>query len=108
MNDRIINVHMLAFHETSEQKVRPVKIIHGPTMTNDDILNAVWRNGQNEVQNVPRTCSVSIGDVVELPDKSLHRIATEGFRPMTAEQFEKYKALPRFERSRYDFNVNEL
>ena len=36
--------------------------------------------GQNEIQNVPGRCSVSVGDVVRIAPDSLYRVEMVGFQ----------------------------
>jgi len=47
--------------------------------SDDDLLEATFRYGQNDFQ--PQTApSVSVGDVIRLPDGSLHRVMFAGFK----------------------------
>ena len=62
------NVHMVAFHNPI--RVREVSPdIHElkACSCNADILEAIFKYGQNDFQPQTGFCSVSVGDVVELP-----------------------------------------
>lgn len=96
----LVNVRMLAFQP--EEKVRPVDV---PDMelTDADLLDAVFCHGQNAFCNdraiTSTTCSVSMGDVIELPDNAgNYLILTRGFHKLLEEEYEAYKATPRRDR----------
>lgn len=91
-----VNVHMLAYAEP--YVIREVLIPDDHDReTADGILDAVYYFGQNDFQQ--RLCpSVSMGDVIELPDGSLHIVRACGFGPMSRAEFAAYKALPRRDR----------
>jgi hypothetical protein len=61
-----IPVRMLAHHNETDPKWRVV------TLDNEsDILAETFRLGQNDFQVVPKCCSVSVGDVICLPNDSM-------------------------------------
>lgn len=100
----IVKVHMLAFHDyTADYKViREVKVPdnhwEGCEGITDAQLEVVFHYGQNDFQPVPACCSVSMGDVIELPDERLFRVAAMGCVPITREDFAAYVDTPRSER----------
>ena len=49
----------------------------------DTMLNLTFQYGQNDFQPKPIR-SVSVGDVIKLPDGSLHRVRGVGFEPLPA------------------------
>lgn len=75
-------VHLLAFGRGA---IRQVEVPGDQVFINPGIeaLDAIFHYGQNDhqPQNLP---SVSIGDVIELPDGSLHRIRLRGFQRLKA------------------------
>ena len=79
-----IEVYLTAFAREGEPvKVRPVLI---PDETPEsEMLETVFYLGQNEFQPVDGCYSVSAGDVVKLPDGSLHRVAMAGFEALPAD-----------------------
>jgi hypothetical protein len=90
-----IKVHMLA--NQPEYAVREVvidsKYADSRYLT---LLEAVFVHGQNDFQNVPGVCSVSIGDIIEL-DASLgygkyHLVAPLGFSYVSDKEFRTYLA----------------
>ena len=87
-----VKVHMLAF---MDGETRMVEIPDGTEEV--DILDSVFRNGQNEVQPCPDRCSVSMGDVIEL-DGRYRVVSFGGFKEIGKEGFEAYIKLPRRER----------
>lgn len=94
-----VPVQMLAFQQAAENGDVVVREVEIPAddMLGDvqDRLEAVFVWGQNERQNVDGTCSVSTGDVVELPDEGRWLITAIGFRELTDEQFARYVAMDR-------------
>lgn len=92
----IMKVHMLAFGNGEERPVDLGDFKVAPHDTVGELLEEVFRLGQNE--NQPRLFpSVSVGDVVEL-DAGLFRVDRTGFQSISREQFEQYKSLDRLER----------
>lgn len=80
-----IIVHMLAFHDyTPDNEVlREVEIPDDEWDNAGDCnaqLGLVFYYGQNDFQPVPNRCSVSVGDVIELPGSSLFLVCGVGFR----------------------------
>lgn len=91
-----INVCMLGF---MKGELRPVTVPDTlATADLDDILNLVYINGQNEVENLP-FCSVSVGDVI-IHD-SFHLIMPIGFQKLTPAQFMAYQGMSKEERRNY-------
>lgn len=89
----IIFVRMLAFH--APDHVRMVKIPNSHDI--DTILNLAYEYGQNEnctdrrITNTTR--SVSVGDVVELPEGNF-MVMPFGFRRLTDAEYDRYKSIP--------------
>ena len=79
------NVRMIANmeHNLGMYTIRRVKV----AKITFDILETIFENGQNQFQNVPNCCSVSIGDVIELEDK-LFIVCIGGFHQISKEIFE--------------------
>lgn len=90
-----IKVHMLAFED--RPKVREVTLpdcieeadFSGEEKRLQQLLDEVYRLGQNDFAIGPEkntTCSVSVGDVIELPDRRLFVVASCGFNEINATQ----------------------
>ena len=86
----IVRVHMLAFHEPGK-----TRLVHVPNAKDyfgrDELLEAVFHHGQNEVQPISNRCSVSVGDVIELPlggQVVFYRVTREGFEMVRPTAFE--------------------
>lgn len=97
-----VNVHMLAFMDVKEDgnhHIRPVQIPLKAWKPHnlDAVLGATFHYGQNEFQPLP-CYSVSVGDVIEYPAGEYHVVRGLGFRKLTPEEFDVYKAMPRRER----------
>lgn len=60
-------------------------------------LEQVYYYGQNEVQNVPGRCSVSVGDVANV-DGHFFRVNHVGFSHMGLPELARYVALPQRDR----------
>ena len=60
-------------------------------------LDLVFYYGQNDVQPVPDRCSVSMGDVI-LFNGSPCLVIRNGFKEITLDELERYKATPRLDR----------
>ncbi len=88
-----IRVHMLAYCEPGT-----VRLVQIPDDTpGSSLLGLTYQHGQNDFQ--PRPCpSVSVGDVIELPDGTLHLVAPVGFKQLTADELAEYAKLPRRDR----------
>ena len=89
----IVRVHMLAFHEPG--KIRLVHVPNAPNANDysnrDELLEAVFHYGQNDVQPINECCSVSVGDVIELPiggQVVFYRVTREGFEMVRPTAFE--------------------
>ena len=85
-----ITVHMLAFGDIVPAPVRIVDIpedgfplCETPEQALAAALDKVYYLGQNDFQPKPIR-SVSVGDVIELPDGSLHRVRGMGFEALPA------------------------
>ena len=96
------NVRMIANmeHNSGTYTIRRVKV--DLKLTDWNILEAIFENGQNQFQNVPNCCSVSIGDVVELEDK-LFIVCIGGFHQISKEIFENLLSMDYY--GIYDFAV---
>jgi hypothetical protein len=94
----IVNVRMLANHD-GNSVVRPVKVGY----TDGSLLDGVFYYGQNEFcddENVTsKFCSVSVGDVIELPyDGDNYIVLPCGFYKLTDNEYDTYMNLPREDR----------
>ena len=96
MNPYVYNVHMHAFH--NPVVIRQVDIseamedldpnIQMP-LSQSNLLELIFKYGQNMFQSVPGRYSVSVGDVIELHDGSFHMVGGVGFFPISPETKEK-------------------
>ena len=96
-----IKVHMLAFED--KEVIRQVKLPgeHCADMKDNDLLDLVFHYGQNDFAIGPeknKSCSVSVGDVVELPDGRLFLVMGFGFKQINANQLDYIRKLPMRER----------
>lgn len=87
----IVNVRMTAF---MDGEIRAVNIPDDTPA--DNVLDEVFRLGQNDFQPIKDRCSVSVGDVIEYD--GLHMVGAIGFFKITDEQFKELMAMPRRER----------
>ena len=83
-----IKVHMRAFMDKGNIRMVEVPDADLKNASQDTLLNFVFVNGQNEIQS-QKMPSVSMGDIVELPDGTYHLIAGVGFKSITKEQLDK-------------------
>ena len=103
-NELTIKVHMVA--NDHGESIRMVRIPADTHMIpvvpvlpgRNDVLDAVFMYGQNDFQPIEMTCSVSVGDVIEL-DGDLFIVMDMGFKEMTREELEEYKAIDQDDRS---------
>lgn len=62
--------------------VRDIEI-PGHELTEDSpdswLLDLAFKYGQNDFQPVPERCSVSVGDIIDLGERGLFRVAACGF-----------------------------
>lgn len=98
----IINVRMLAFHDNI---IRPVDVPDSQVINNKDgvmgFLVLVYHYGQNDfvqgqnADTIRRSiCSVSVGDVIELPDCGNYMVTQFGFKRLDETEYAAYKAIP--------------
>jgi len=74
-----LTVHLLAFGDDVPAPVRVVEVPEDQSGGgNDHLLDMAFYWGQNDFQPQP-VRSVSVGDVVVLPDGSRHRVLGVGF-----------------------------
>jgi len=88
-----IIVYLLAFGEAVPIPERPVDLPEDVTVgmtpsrlyeeQKQTLLDSVFYYGQNDFQPKPIR-SVSVGDVIKLPDGSLHRVLGAGFEALPA------------------------
>ena len=79
-----ITVHLLAFGEENPIPTRLVDITDAQLAESDHpghVLDLAFQFGQNDFQPKP-VRSVSVGDVIELPDGRLHRVRGIGFEAL--------------------------
>lgn len=92
-------VRMMAFGRTDDE----VRIVDVPderlAEATDELgkLGLIFELGQNDFQPKQHP-SVSVGDVIEL-DGKLHLVKPMGFATMDEDEFDKYRAIPRRDRS---------
>jgi hypothetical protein len=112
-----IPVRMLCYTH-GDTTVRPVEIPDDVEVTRENVLDRVFFYGQNDFAEGPNAeklkqtiCSVSVGDVVELPDAfggGNYIVAPFGFVKLTDEQYEAYRLTPRRDRFEAVYNIAEL
>jgi len=92
-----LKVELLAFD--SQERIREVTLpqTFEEYENEDHILEATYHFGQNDFQ--PRQMpSVSAGDVIYFKNKK-YLVKNVGFKELTEEEYQKYKKLPRRDRS---------
>ena len=95
----IVKVAMLANHENNV--IRDVEIEWDDKFDNtgrhEELLNKVFKMGQNDFQPVPGICSVSIGDVIILDAAwgfgVYHMVCSTGFADISEQQYISYGRL---------------
>ena len=60
----------------------PASELSAEAPTADELLNLAFQYGQNDFQPRAGFSSVSVGDVIELPDGSAYRVAAVGFEQL--------------------------
>ena len=88
----IIPVHMFAFAAKGDRsKIRKVEVPDNEWATAkgvNEILELVFKYGQNDFQNLPMP-SVSVGDVVEVKMNEYFMVMACGFKLLTKNQYNK-------------------
>jgi hypothetical protein len=82
-----VKSYQLAFGREDEPlRVRPIKIPEGEARgaSQDKLLGLAYHYGQNDFQPSGTCYSVSVGDVIELADGSMHLVLPFGFRQLPA------------------------
>jgi len=92
---KVVIVEMWAYQDGA---IREVRIPDEATGTLDNMLNAAFHYGQNDIQPVPDRCSVSVGDVIVLDD-GRYLVAALGFKKLTAAEYEQHKSLTPLQRA---------
>lgn len=94
----IFNVRMIAHHDVNT--VRPVYVPAYAHKTVEDLLDDVFKYGQNDfvcgpdAEVIRRTiCSVSVGDVIELPVGGDYLVKPIGFQMLVSPDYENYKKM---------------
>lgn len=99
-----IVVEMLAFNTRNGDKFRVVELPDhdlAPFEDIEDVLNAVFYYGQNDVQPSKDFPSLSIGDVIHYTNDhkaEYYLVVPVGFYKLTEEEYEKHRKLPRLDR----------
>ena len=105
---QIVKVHVLSTEQ--EDKVREVHVPIDTQHPETPLLDRVFHYGQNDFTVGPElntTCSVSMGDVVELDDGSLNIVQTAGFGVITKAQYDHYLTMDRKDRYFADITMGE-
>ncbi len=71
-----------------------------------ELLDLIFKYGQNEIQPVTGICSVSSGDVIEIQSPiqtHLYLVQTLGFEKLTPEEYNNYRSLNREDRFWFAF-----
>lgn len=76
-----ITVYLMAFGDIVPIPERIVDVPEADCVSESSLLNSVYYHGQNDFQPKP-VRSVSVGDVIKLPDGSLHRVRGIGFEAL--------------------------
>lgn len=76
-----ITSYQTAFHKEGAVKTRTIEIPDDEAegLNNNQLLDLAFRYGQNDFQPIPNRYSVSVGDIVELPDGSRYKVENIGF-----------------------------
>lgn len=92
----IVNAYQTAFHRgEGPVKIRSIEIpneeIGGLWRTRHDpsrqrLLDRAFYYGQNDFQPVQDRYSVSVGDVIQLPDGGCYRVLGAGFEELPADE----------------------
>lgn len=91
---------MIANHELvgGEAVIREVNVPDEELTENVGLnLELIFKYGQNDFQNVPGRCSVSVGDVIEYNDE-LIVVCGIGFKKLLPQEYANLIAIPRRER----------
>ena len=101
----IVNAYQTAFHREGEVKIRPIIVPDEEVpedWSNEEgtavLLERAFYYGQNDFQPRRNYYSISVGDVVELPDERRFRILGAGWKEL--EPGEDPKALTGIEANR--------
>jgi hypothetical protein len=115
-----IKVHMVAFEDPIRIRMVDVPKEHFLLCdTTSEVLELVFKFGQNDFQP-QQCCSVSVGDVVELPheeeceedtfpadwEPGYWMVSGVGFTKITPEQFLQHKSLPQSKRSMNAYSLS--
>lgn len=79
----IFNVYQSGFNPElplSEVPVRPVDIDPIGAVSEHDLLERIFHNGQNDIQPLDGFYSVSVGDIIELSPDDLFTVEPVGFK----------------------------
>lgn len=94
----IYNVRMLAHHDINH--IRPVYVPAYNQSSVDTLLDDIFKYGQNDFACGPdaseirrSTCSVSVGDVIELPEGDSYLVSPVGFKLLKSSDYDRYKAM---------------
>lgn len=71
-----------------------------------NLLDQIYHFGQNEIQPVEGICSVSTGDVIEIPmgdTIDFYLVQTLGFEKLTQQEYNNYRSLNREDRFWFAF-----
>lgn len=108
------SVQMLAHNPDDWANPRPVAVPisevvqHGKSV--EGLLERIFYYGQNEfsITDVGKCCSVSMGDVAEITNGDAVRYylcMVMGWKEITLDQLEEYKAIPRRDRAFCDLLI---
>ena len=106
----IFKVHMLAFMDGEIRNVNvPDEEIFGMLVSYfldfgsiNQLLERIFYWGQNDFQPVCNRCSVSMGDVAEI-NGMFFVYQSMGWKQLSAEQLEEYRAVDRHDRTFSEF-----
>jgi hypothetical protein len=91
----IFPVRMMAFHGSDVVRSVDLPINSIEAMPQDDLLDLIYKYGQNDFQPVEKICSVSVGDVIELPNGENHLVVSFGFRRLDKKEYDEYRTMDR-------------
>jgi hypothetical protein len=91
----IFPVRMMAFHGSDTVRSVDIPTKYVEDMDQADLLDWIYKYGQNDFQAVPNICSVSVGDVIELPNGENHMVVSIGFRRLKKKEYEDYRQMDR-------------
>ena len=96
-NDHGESIRMVSIPQPSVRFIDELE--EGTKLRQARTLEMVFYYGQNDMIPVEGTCSVSMGDVIELDGGKFFVVQSMGFQEMTTEELEEYKTIDENDRT---------